>query len=60
MQISFTTKEESKRAQEQAFLALSPAQRFISFLKLMKAVNNFHTRKREESTNFVIERKKQK
>jgi len=40
MQIRFQTKVESKRQQEQDFLALSGAERFMRFLELSRTINN--------------------
>lgn len=39
MQIRFQSKEESKRQQQEAFLKLSGAERFIHFLALSRAIN---------------------
>jgi hypothetical protein len=61
MEISFTTKEESKKAQEEAFLALSPSERVQSFFKLMQAMSKFPTKApKEDNGNFVIEIKMKK
>ena len=56
MKISFQTKEESKRKQEEAFLALSGGERFMKFLELQEAMQMFPTQaKPEKKDNFVIE-----
>lgn len=56
MEISFTSKEESKRLQEEAFLKLSPEERFRAFIKLSIFMNGFNTEKPEEDKgNFVIQ-----
>lgn len=39
MEIKFQTKEESKKQQEQAFLELSGAERFIRFLEMSRVIN---------------------
>ncbi len=61
MELSFTTKAESKRKAEQAFLALDEGERFYLFLKLMIA-DNMHNpiykQKLEKTNNFVITKKK--
>jgi hypothetical protein len=56
MDISFTTKEESKRLQEVAFLKLSPEERVRAFIKLSIFMNGFKTEKpKEDKGNFVIQ-----
>ena len=56
MEIKFQTKEESKAAQEKAFLALTPAQRVYAFFDLMQRMKEFPTKaKDEKKDNFVIE-----
>lgn len=56
MEISFTTKEESKRLQEKAFLKLSPEERFKKFIQLSIFMNGFKTEKPEEGKgNFIIQ-----
>ncbi len=56
MEISFTTKEESKRLQEEAFLKLSPEERFKKFIQLSIFMNGFKTEKTEEDKgNFIIQ-----
>jgi hypothetical protein len=59
MKISYGTKEEHKREQQKAFLALSPAERFYSFLRLSRRIAEFPiaNEKKESTTNFVIEKK---
>lgn len=39
MQIHFRSKEESKKQQEEDFLSLSGAERFLKFLELSRAIN---------------------
>lgn len=39
MQIKFQTKAESKRKQQEAFLKLTGAERFMQFLALSRAIN---------------------
>lgn len=56
MEIKYGSKEESKAEQEARFLALSPAERFYAFLKLMEQMKNVPTKaKPEEKDNFRIE-----
>ncbi len=56
MEIKFQTKEESNKAQQEAFLKLSKADRFYTFLRLMERVNQFPIKaKKEKSDNFIIE-----
>ncbi len=56
MEIKFQTKEESNKAQQEAFLRLSKADRFYSFLHLMEKVSQFPTKAiKKNSTNFIIE-----
>lgn len=59
MEIRFLTKEESKKEQLEAFLKLSGAERFYSFLELSRVIlRKFPTQITEkESNNFVIEKK---
>ncbi|MCC4211826.1 hypothetical protein [Leeuwenhoekiella parthenopeia] len=61
MNITFTTKSESKASQEQAFLKLSPSQRFYAFLKLCSDVNQFPVSRRRQPnpSNFILEKKSQ-
>lgn len=56
MEISFQNKEESKRKQEQEFLALSKSERFLRFISLSNYfLRSFPTKKREENkNNFII------
>ncbi len=56
MKITYQTKEESKKKQEEAFLALSGGERFMRFLELCEAMQMFPTKaKPEKKNNFVIE-----
>jgi hypothetical protein len=58
MNISFGTKEEHKREQQKAFLALSPAERFYSFLRTSRLLMSFpqaENLKKDTSKNFVID-----
>ncbi len=58
MSITFTTKSESNALQEQAFLKLSPSQRFYAFLKLCSDINQFPLARRRAPnlSNFVLEK----
>lgn len=56
MEIKYQTKEESKAAQEKAFLALSQVERFYAFLDLMDRMQNVPTKAKPKSKdNFLIE-----
>ncbi|HRO74525.1 MAG TPA: hypothetical protein PLP27_00070 [Crocinitomicaceae bacterium] len=59
MKIEFRTKEESNKAQREAFLALSPHERFMQFLELSRKIQRFNTKKQRpiNPNNFIIERK---
>jgi len=55
MQIRFETKEESNARREREFMALTPSQRFQSFMELCWALSNFESRSQEEDKgNFVL------
>lgn len=55
MEISFTTKEESKAKQEADFLKLTPTERVYSFFRMMEAMKKFPTKAEDEKKdNFVI------
>lgn len=56
MELKFQTKEQSNKAQQEAFLKLSKVERFYAFLHLMKNVKKFPTKaKKEKTDNFIIE-----
>ncbi|MFY7729986.1 MAG: hypothetical protein ACOVRN_10750 [Flavobacterium sp.] len=57
MQITYTTKEESKAAQQEAFLKLSGYERVASFVRLSKSIQAiFPSNVPERQTNnFVID-----
>lgn len=57
MQITYTTKEESKAAQHEAFLKLSGYERVVSFVRLSKSIQAiFPSNVPERQTNnFVID-----
>lgn len=57
MQITYTTKEESKAAQQEAFLKLSGYERVVSFVRLSKSIQAiFPSNVPEKQTNnFVID-----
>lgn len=57
MVMKFQTKDESNRAQEQAFLKLAPAERFLEFLKLCYELKDFPSIEKAPNNNFVIELK---
>lgn len=56
MEVKFKTKEESKKEQLDAFLALSGAERVMLFLRMSKRLKRFPTKyKKDYSKNFVID-----
>lgn len=62
MQISYTTKEQSKANQRKAFLRLDPAERFQRFLELMENISWFQVNEKPlankytSNKNFIIEK----
>jgi len=62
MQISYTTKEQSKVNQQKAFLQLNPAERFQRFLELMENISLFEVNEKPSANkyklprNFIIEK----
>ncbi len=59
MEISFTTKEESKKIAREEFLALSPMERFWTFVRLSYYHNILYGVPKDRHKNsFVITRKK--
>ena len=57
MEIKFRTKVESNKAQQEAFLALSPTERFFAFLKLSYELMDFPVKyhpKKNNLPNFEI------
>ena len=55
MQISFTTKEQSNKERQAAFLALSGAERFLRFLDLQQAISMFPSKSApKNANNFVL------
>lgn len=59
MEINYQSKEESNRKQAEAFLALSPIERFVEFMKLSNQVLKFPKKEGvEKTTNLVLELKK--
>jgi hypothetical protein len=44
MNISFTTKEESKKTKEERFLALTPSERPLQFIKSISYFEQFHSK----------------
>ncbi len=56
MELKFQTKEQSNKAQQEAFLKLSKTDRFYAFLQLIQNLKNFPTKvKKEKTNNFIIE-----
>lgn len=61
MEIKFQTKEESNKLQREAFLKLSPAERFMHFKRLSRRILQFPTKAIEkENNNFIIDFTKKK
>ena len=56
MEIKFQTKEESKKMQQQAFLQLSPMERFYRFLELAEASKKLFPKlpNTAKNNNFII------
>ena len=55
MQVRFTTKEQTNKERQDAFLALTGAQRLARFLDLCAAMQMMPTQKNDHKTNnFVI------
>ncbi|WP_417264954.1 hypothetical protein [Brumimicrobium sp.] len=55
MKISFTTKKESKRIEEERFLALTPSERLMEFLESMACFAQFPSKIEEKKgDNFLI------
>lgn len=54
MKITFTSKEKTNAEREEAFLKLTPSERVVSFLKLMKRIKKFPTHQNKENSNFLI------
>lgn len=55
MKIEFRTKEESKKAQEEFFLSLTPAERIRQFYSLMEQLSVFEPQARiEKKNNFLV------
>ncbi len=58
MEIHFRGKEESNKLQQEAFLRLSPAERFYAFLDLSERISKFPQQRPDPDRwkgNFVIE-----
>lgn len=54
MEIKFQSKQESNKQQAEAFLALSPIDRFVEFMKLSNQVLKFPRKSFEEKSNNLI------
>lgn len=55
MNISFPTKEESKKTEEKRFLALTPSEMLMEFINSMSYFEQFPSKYvREENGNFLI------
>lgn len=59
MRLEYTTKQESKHVQEDAFLKLSGRERIFAFFQLCKSVRQLPIKHEpeDESGNFVLIRK---
>jgi len=61
MEIRYQDKEESARQQRQAFLKLTPSERFAAFLALSRKMLKFPTKAASEdpdsNTHFVLKKK---
>jgi hypothetical protein len=59
MEIKFQSKEESKKRQEEEFLALSREERFLRFIELSNAILKFPSKTAQsDDSNFQLIRKK--
>ncbi|MGB1040357.1 MAG: hypothetical protein ACPGVD_05755 [Flavobacteriales bacterium] len=54
MNISYKTKEESNKVQEDYFLSLSGAERILLFFSLSRRINKFPSKKKKENSSFII------
>ena len=50
----FQSKQKSNEDQEKAFLALTPSQRFVQFLKLCESMAPFQTKKKIKFKKFYF------
>lgn len=55
--IRFLTKEESNTEREQAFLALTPSERFMAFIKSFDQLKGFESKEYDDDSkgNFIIQ-----
>jgi len=59
MEIKFQSKEQSKKRQEEEFLALSREERFLQFIELSNAILKFPSKTAQsDDSNFQLIRKK--
>ncbi len=59
MEIKFQSKEESKKNQEEEFLALSREERFLRFIELSNSILKFPSKTdKSDDSNFQLTRKK--
>ena len=56
-EIRFETKEESNARREREFLALTPAERFLSFLRSFDLPHAVVRERGEDKGNFIIRRR---
>lgn len=52
--INFTTKEESKKLQQEQFLSLNPSERFLYFIRNMAESQKIFQTKDNQNTNFIL------
>jgi hypothetical protein len=59
MKLIFETKEQSNQRRLEAFLALSPTERFYAFLRISRAYAKLYNfeRKERKTNNFIVEKK---
>lgn len=55
MEITFQTKEESKRKQREQFLQLPPSQRVLSFYRMTERLKDFPSKKTWSERGFEME-----
>jgi hypothetical protein len=59
MKLIFETKEQSNQRRLEAFLALSPLERFNAFLRISRTYAKLYNfeRKERKTNNFIVEKK---
>jgi len=56
-EIRYETKEESNARREREFLALTPAQRFLSFLRTFDLPNSMVGPQQPDKGNFIVRKR---